>query len=294
MIIRKGDEDEDTCQLLGPVSIGIQVIMGAWIVMSLLMKRNYEHPKRKLIVWTYDVSKQLIGSLLVHFLNLFISVVQEHKANLTFSLNIGDNGSGDEDDQCDYYFLNLLLDTTIGIPIFWVAFTCIEKLFSYYNFKNIESGNYFTTEGAAVGKTSEKPSFVAFLKQLNIFTSGLIVMKLVIFLVLYYFEEFAYWLANMLLGWSDPWPNFQIFLVMFISPIALNLFQYYCVDNIIKLHSDHLTQQNAHNFEPITAVEDNAATDYINSISCQNSMMPGQSPAYDNDSSNKNSKYGSI
>lgn len=235
---------DDSCQLLGPVSIVIQILMGTAAVVSLLIKRNHEHPRRKMIVWMYDVAKQITGALGIHFINLGLSVLKRGGARM-----LGESGD-DEESECDWYFLNLLLDTTIGIPILWAALAAIESILRYFKVSNVESGNYFSrvkNEGETT--VERKPLLSAFFKQLCIFTGALALMKLCVFLILNYFEIGAYWFANLILGWSDKWPNFQVFLVMFVCPILLNCFQYFCVDNIIKLPTDSVTLENVGNFE---------------------------------------------
>lgn len=239
-------DDQESCQLLGPISIIIQVFMGAAAIAILLLKRNHEHPRRKLIVWLYDVGKQVIGALGIHFVNLGISVLKQKEQEAM-------KDAEGEDDQCDWYFLNLLLDTTIGVPILWVFFTLMENILLYLKVKNIESGNYFSkaqdedeTSNNGCVKT---PKYSAFLKQLMVFTSALALMKMCNFFILAEFESLAYLLANIILGWSDPWPDLQIFLVMFVFPVLLNCFQYFCVDNIIKLPTNSVNPDNVDNFE---------------------------------------------
>jgi hypothetical protein len=50
----------------------------------------------------FDVSKQIVGQMFVHGANVFISDLGSH------------NSSGN---ACVYYFLNILIDTTIGEPL---------------------------------------------------------------------------------------------------------------------------------------------------------------------------------
>lgn len=259
------DDDDDTCQLLGPVSLLIQCIMGLAAIGALLVKRNYEHPQRTWNVWFYDIGKQVLGSLGIHFMNLFISILQDHHPRI---LGLDPESGNSGDDQCDWYFLNLLMDTTVGIPILWVFLNGLEKILKALHLKNIESGNYFAepdeddigescaTSTQRFSHTNRTPLASAFAKQLLVFMTGLAMMKFTIFLILVYFEAFANWFADLVLGWSDPWPNFQVFLVMFVFPVLLNCFQYFCVDNIIKLHPDHLTATNAENFEHGSLIEE--------------------------------------
>ncbi|KAG0671528.1 hypothetical protein C6P45_000360 [Maudiozyma exigua] len=240
-----------TCQLLGPVSLVIQFLMGILVVIVLLIKREYELPRRKLIVWSYDTGKQIGGSLSIHFINLGLSIIKKKRHAIIGYLlfqTYDSNGSDDEDDQCDWYFLNLLMDTTLGIPILWLILSFMQRTLRYFKIQNVESGNYYLVSDE--GSVDRRPHFRAFLKQLIVFITGLIIMKIFIFLILNYFEDLAYWFANLTLGWADKWPNFQVFLVMFVSPVLLNCFQYCCIDNIIKLHD--IDYNNIDNFEQST------------------------------------------
>lgn len=261
--------NKETCQLLGPASLFVQFVMGVSALGLLVFKRNYEHPKRKLDVWLFDIGKQVIGALGIHFINVGISVIKKHKENKKrYSTGGNDNDNGSED-QCDWYFLNLLLDTTVGIPILWLALHSLTKLFQYFNIKNVESGNYFP-EDTLDRPNSSKPLASAFLKQLCIFICGLVIMKICIYLILNYFEDLAYWFANLILAWSDPWPDVQIILVMFVFPVLLNCFQYFCVDNVIKLHLDSLNNYNSKSFEDSESTFDEIAGLLRNSLSNQN------------------------
>lgn len=70
---------EKKCQLLGPVALVVQGCMGVFVVLSLVIKRQFEGnvkkgiPRRRWRVWSMDVGKQLIGQGFVHFLNVWVS-----------------------------------------------------------------------------------------------------------------------------------------------------------------------------------------------------------------------------
>ncbi|KAL3232188.1 Uncharacterized protein RNJ44_04104 [Nakaseomyces bracarensis] len=266
---------EETCQLLGPASLFVQFLMGISALGLLLFKRNREHPRRKLDVWLFDIGKQVIGALGIHFINVGISVIKRHKQNKRIIYN-SDNDDDGTEDQCDWYFLNLLLDTTIGIPILWLALNALTKLLQYFKVRNVESGNYFPEE-TENRNYSDKPLLSAFVKQLCVFIGGLVIMKIFIYLILNYFEDFAYWFADLILAWADPWPDVQIILVMFIFPVLLNCFQYFCVDNVIKLHLDNINSCNSKNFEDSDSTYDELAGLIRNSRCTHN---PYQSSEY--------------
>lgn len=210
---------DQQCELLGPVSIAIQLMLGLIAISSLVVKRLYERPKRPWRVWFYDVSKQVFGALGIHLLNLTVSLLKS-KQLLLFMMD-DDNGDDEDHNQCDWYFLNLLMDTTIGVPILWICLFLVYQVCESLKISGIESGNY-----------GKPPKFTSYLKQLAIFFIAVLLMKGAIYLLLYIPIFIMY--ADWVLSWSDGFPNLQIVLVMLVFPTMLNCFQYYVIDNIIK------------------------------------------------------------
>jgi len=93
------DVDKRECQLLGPTALVVQALMGIGVIATLLYKRQREKPRRKWRVWVFDVSKQIIGQIIVHFSNIGISDWISHVS---------------VKNPCVTYFLNILVDTTVG------------------------------------------------------------------------------------------------------------------------------------------------------------------------------------
>lgn len=244
----KNPPPNEECLLLGPLSLTIQGFMGLIILSTLLIKRSKEHPRRKMKVWMYDISKQILGSLSTHSLNVVISILKgsdedtwldassllRRSSGLSWAKNTGqgsnDSDNNNNDDQCYWYFLNLFSDCTIGIPILWAIlslsnYILIKKL----KIQNLNSGNYYDA------RTKHGPLASAFFKQFLVFLNGIIWMKFCIFVILLYFENVMEFFADLVLGWTSKIKHLEIVLVMFVIPILLNCFQYYCVDNIIKI-----------------------------------------------------------
>ena len=67
--------DDGECHLLGSFSIIIQGALGALALLSLVYKRWRERPQRPVKIWAFDVSKQVVGSILLHLVNLAMSEV---------------------------------------------------------------------------------------------------------------------------------------------------------------------------------------------------------------------------
>ena len=92
---------------MGPTALVVQALMGMGVIATLLYKRQREKPQRKWRVWLFDISKQIIGQIVVHFSNIGISDWISH-----ISVK----------NPCVTYFLNVLVDATIGmcaLPRFW-------------------------------------------------------------------------------------------------------------------------------------------------------------------------------
>ncbi|CEP60145.1 uncharacterized protein LALA0_S01e04038g [Lachancea lanzarotensis] len=263
-------DDDESCQLLGPVSLFIQSLMGLIAIGGVLVKRRYERPKRRWRVWSFDVGKQVLGSLILHFLNVGISILKQQGETVLIAMSLKEHhtySGGDDDpggDQCDWYFLNLLMDTTVGTLVLWMLLRVLENWLTYLGVENIESGNYYAEplgeldlEEVSIenpgdgnnGLERYEPLFSAFGKQLMMFVCGLALTKMCVFLILTYFEVLAVWFAELTLNWANPWPNFQVFLVMFVFPVLLNCFQYFWVDSIIKLHPKTMSTSERENFE---------------------------------------------
>lgn len=64
----------EKCVLLsGTFASLVQLSLAAIALATLLYKRHLERPRRPWLVWTLDVSKQGLGALYAHVLNIFIA-----------------------------------------------------------------------------------------------------------------------------------------------------------------------------------------------------------------------------
>ncbi|KAK9472516.1 vacuolar membrane protein-domain-containing protein [Dipodascopsis tothii] len=202
---------ENSCQLLGAFALWVQGAMGGLAILSLVYKRYNELPRRPVLIWTYDVSKQVVGSAGIHMMNLFIAILSSHK--------LEDQPSN----PCDWYFLNILLDTTIGVPILWGFLTVLESAAVSAGVVGMRSGEY-----------GHPPKLAWFVRQALLYFVGLSGMKFVVYIML----MMPFWddLASFLLGWTAGHDNVQVAFVMLIFPLIMNMVQYYLVDSIIKSH----------------------------------------------------------
>lgn len=227
------DEEPGECELLGPFAILVQIALGALALSSLVFKRWRERPQRPLKIWFFDVSKQVVGSVLVHIANVFMSMltsghfsVQVEPVVTTGRLLVR---SDDEytPNPCSSYLLNLAIDTTLGIPILILLLRIFTGLARFTPLgqpsESVQSGNY-----------GSPPKALWWLKQSFIYFCGLFGMKvcvLIIFLMMPWISKIGDWA----LGWTEGNEKLQIAFVMMIFPLVMNALQYYIIDSLIMM-----------------------------------------------------------
>jgi len=104
------------CRLLGPFALFVQGALGALALLSLVFKRWRERPRRPMKIFVFDASKQVVGSILTHILNLGMSEISsgrfsaQHKASDIDTA--ASDSSGSQPNPCSFYLLNLGLDVS--------------------------------------------------------------------------------------------------------------------------------------------------------------------------------------
>ena len=245
-----GSNDGDgKCELIGTFSLITQAFLGLLCLSSLIIKRSYEYPiRRTWPVWLFDVLKQLIGALGVHIFNVLLSIIKTTPDVLsvrkissvvasvvssTFNPTSSNPSVPPPDegthDPCDWYFLNIVLDCTIGVYVLYLVFKGLNKLCTkYLHMTQIESGKY--------GPDPNNPSTMAFLKQLVVYFTSLMITKILLYGIVECFETQLLWFtSHVLLIWLDVYPDeFEIFIVMFVVPVFMNCLQLVLIDNFIQ------------------------------------------------------------
>lgn len=203
--------DEGNCQLLGPFSLIVQLALGAAAISSLVVKRYRETHQRPIKVWMFDVMKQILGAIGLHFFNVLASIL--------FS---SADEPGVDDNPCVWYFLNVLLDTTIGVPILWFCLHVVHSWAAKLHVKNIVSGEY-----------GRPPRWSVFFKQASLYMIALIGMKIMLYIFVWW-TPFLDDLGAFLISWTTFDPKVQVGFVMLVFPVVMNTIQYYLIDSIIE------------------------------------------------------------
>lgn len=188
---------EAKCELLGPFAIVVQSSLGALAILSLFYKRYMERPRRPLKIWMFDVSKQLFGAGIVHFLNIAMSAESSPYVMKQST------------SPCTWYFLNVLLDTTVGVGLIWLLLRSLASIC-----------NIFGVEGTQSGVYGNPPRWTWWSKQAIVYTIGLSLMKAAVFVILTAVPQLSI-LGNFLLKWSEHHEKSRIFFVMFFFVTAI-------------------------------------------------------------------------
>jgi hypothetical protein len=118
--------DNGECSLLGPFAILVQGALGGLAILALVYKRWRERPQRPIKIWFFDVSKQVVGSVLVHIANLLMSMLSSGQFTIKVDASIVagiekrmlDAQGRYRPNPCSFYLLNLAID--VSLPLFSV------------------------------------------------------------------------------------------------------------------------------------------------------------------------------
>ncbi|GLB34158.1 putative STIMATE family protein [Lyophyllum shimeji] len=201
---------DESCQLLGPTALVVQGVLGVLVILSLVYKRHREPRKRPWKIWLFDVSKQIVGQMFVHGVNVILS-------GFVSELTSGN--------ACVFYFLHILLDTTLGVAFLYVihrALTriCTEKLM----LKGFESGVY-----------GSPPLFKYWARQAALYVLALTTMKILVITLFVVFPG-IFSVGEWLLSWTrvGTGDSLQVIFTMGIFPIIMNILQFWLIDSIVK------------------------------------------------------------
>ena len=209
-------KEEGKCELLGMFGIFIECLLGVICFSVLVIKRHLETPKRSLLIWFLDISKQGISTLILHFFNLFISLTV-----------ISEN-----EDQCVWYLNNLILDGTIGMVFKWIFVRCLEILARKLKIEALTSGCYYSSEQNKFAENNIDYSIWAC--QMGIWCLISTITKSLIYIILNvcvdFFNKFG---ADILVHFKDN-SKIELIFIMIVVPSIVTCFQFWVTDNFLK------------------------------------------------------------
>lgn len=142
------------------------------------------------------MSKQFVGAAVIHFLNLLVSYL------------VGRPKHGPSSNLCVWYFLNVGVDTTLGIGILWAWLHGIQWVLEHkLHVRYIHSGNY--------GPGPLRRQWLPWLKQTVVFIISVALMKFCVYL-LFRAVPILFAFGNWVLRWTRGNYRYQVVFVMFM------------------------------------------------------------------------------
>jgi len=201
------------CKLInGPFSLLVQVVLGLIAMSSLLIKRKwFEQPQRPLKIWIYDVSKQIIGQLFAHACNIFVALIIVNLRSI----------DSQDDDECEWYLLNYLMDTIFGVIICYCLLRLQNWISRKYEIPSLISGIYHNI----------KTYFI----QLALWLVIILISKIIIlFCVIMPLEKYFKIVGDFMIRPLINHPKTELIIIMVIVPLIMNICQYLIQDKFLK------------------------------------------------------------
>ncbi|KAF9161820.1 hypothetical protein DFQ27_005774 [Actinomortierella ambigua] len=201
--------NQASCGLMSSFAIFVQLLLATIAFSTLIFKRSKERPMRPIRIWLFDVSKQIVGGVVIHSLNLLAATV------------FGLSSEQKDSNPCIWYFLNIFLDTTFGVGVLWLFLKGADMYFEKARTPGMRTGDY-----------GNPPQFRRWWRQTLVFSLGLVVMKIVVVIVLT--QPFLFTFGAWVLGWTLGDEKLQIVFVMLILPLSMNIVQFWVIDQFLK------------------------------------------------------------
>lgn len=230
-------------------TIFVQMMLAAFALASLYFKRMWEQPKRLFRTWFFDVSKQGFGACYAHVLNMIIAAV--------ISSNI--RGDAILEDQCAWYGMSYLIDTTLGLFLAVVFVKLLDYVANRFDWQSLKkSGVYHGDNG-----------WVHWIHQVLAWLGILTVVKILIYLFMWGFSQQLAVLGGILFAPLQSNIRLELLFVMIFFPGFLNVIYFWIADSFLQAKAEHAEaheitkggsmQDKKEHLLPTWPVEDNVA-----------------------------------
>jgi len=212
------DDKPEECHILSDCfGYAMQGLLASLCTAALLTKWYMEVPQRWFSVFLLDVSKQVIGALWYHLLNMVVATY------------LGENVGADlKADECAWYFINFMVDTTVGL-FFNVMFVKLsERLIGY------ESGEYWSEEDGHHSELDKGKWFY----QMSIYLAIVTFSKMCVLTVILAFLPFWADLGVAGTTWIEDVEK-RLFFVMVAVPAVMDTLFFCVIDEVIKASPEH-------------------------------------------------------
>lgn len=197
----------------GTYGVFVQCLLFTCCIAVLVFKKKRESVSRTWIEFGLDSSKQLIGAGWIHVMNLGAALVLGHRMS-----------AGDE---CEWYWVNIMIDTTLGVAVEYALLQLISK---YIELHRHDAADFRTGEYMNAGKLD----FERYTKQLVVWLMVVTGMKILMVFLMVTFASMLQGVAATVLAPVADSPRVKLLIVMILTPLLMNSFQLWVVDNFIR------------------------------------------------------------
>ena len=196
----------------------VQILLGVAALLSLYIKRLREVPRRTFYTWFLDVSKQGFGACYAHVLNMIIASVI---ANMNTTTTL--------DDQCAWYAISYLIDTTLGLVLAIAGLNLLDYTANRWDWTSLKNSGVYT------GTTG----FTHWLHQVAAWMFILTICKMIIFGVMVLSSNMLAWIGALLFKPLQGNIKFELVFVMILFPGLLNMIYFWIADSYLKADPQH-------------------------------------------------------
>ena len=200
-------------------TVFVQLMLAVFALGSLWFKRMYEQPRRKFLTWFYDVSKQGFGACYAHVLNMVIAAL--------LSKNL--RGKTELTDQCAWYGMSYLIDTTLGLILAVFFVKLLDYLANKFDWKGLKkSGVYHGDDG-----------FCHWIQQVLAWLGILTIVKMLIYLFMWGLSGPLAVIGGILFAPLQGNIRFELLFVMIFFPGFLNVIYFWIADSFLQAKAEH-------------------------------------------------------
>mmetsp|Transcript_33272 Transcript_33272/g.48920 ORF Transcript_33272/g.48920 Transcript_33272/m.48920 type:complete len:300 (+) Transcript_33272:409-1308(+) len=220
--IAGNDDDYKVCKVYDGddrFTVAVQIFLGVVALGSLWIKRLREKPQRDFETWFLDVSKQGVGATYAHVLNMAIAAVIANNVR----------GDGQLEDECAWYAINYLYDTSVGLLVSIAFLRLLDILANKYDWTSLKDS------GVYVGPTA----YTHWAYQITAWLVILTLTKVVIFFMMWISSDWLAFWGAVLFGPFESNTRVELVFVMILFPGILNIIYFWIVDSYLQADGNH-------------------------------------------------------
>jgi hypothetical protein len=219
----------------------VQMALALAAVASLYIKRMQESPRRTFRTWFLDVSKQAFGACYAHVLNMLIAgIISQNIRGDTYEL----------DDQCAWYGLSYLIDTTLGLLLAVIGLRWLDQVANERDWAHLKHSGVYAGDHAISHWVSQVAAWIGILT----------VTKVIIYIFMWVCSGPLAWVGSTLFAPFEGYKHFELLFVMIFFPGVLNVIYFWIADSYLKAASDQ-TEAHEHDESGLQDKKESLLTD---------------------------------